>query len=73
MRSTPIAISIARRPSRRRSRSSWKEPAVAAGWGPLEAAETVGQLAIADRYCRQSKAFVDAYNMLDQVVAEHRS
>jgi hypothetical protein len=47
------------------------ERAVAAGWRPLEVAEAVGQLAIADRYCRQSKACVDAYNMLDDVVAEH--
>lgn len=49
------------------------ERAVAAGWRPLEVAEAVGQLAMADRYHRQSKAQVDAYNMLDQVVAEHRS
>jgi hypothetical protein len=49
------------------------ERAVAAGWRPLEVAEAVGQLALADRSYRTSKALVDAYNMLDQVVAEHRA
>jgi hypothetical protein len=47
------------------------ENAVAAGWRPIEVSEAVGQLAIADRWCRDAKALVEAYNMLDQVVHDH--
>jgi hypothetical protein len=49
------------------------ERAVAAGWRPIEVAEAVGHLALADRSYRVSQAFVDAYNILDDVVANHRS
>ena len=48
------------------------ERALAAGWRPLEVSEAIGQLALADRYYRNSKALVDAYNMLDDIVAAHK-
>ena len=47
------------------------ERASAAGWRPVEIAEAVGQVAIADRYAREQKGKIDAYNMLDRIVAEH--
>lgn len=47
------------------------ENIVAAGWGPLEISEAIGQLAVSDRLAREDVAGFDAHLAIMSVMAKY--